>query len=159
MKTAVFIFGSAGSGKTTLAHKMFDGFIIIDSDDGFNHYIKKWKLSPKITDDPIYKEARHKGGDLIIRLRDIAVNQGKDVALITTGYQYDKIVEYNQKLVNLGYDIRYIWVKISKEIALLRNNQRDRVLPEHIFNDVWDKCEINMEKLQKQFPICIYDNS
>lgn len=136
MKKAVFIFGCAGSGKTTIARKVFSGFKIIDSDVGFQFYIKKLELSSKITDDPIYKEIRYKGGDLIIKYRDYAIKNGQDVALITTGQQYEKILEFNQILINAGYDIKYIWIKISKEIALLRNNQRDRVLPEHIFEEV-----------------------
>ena len=158
MRKAVFIFGSAGSGKTTVARLAFSslGFKIIDSDVGFQFYLKKYGLSPIITDDPIYKEIRYKGGDLIIKYRDYAVKNKQDVVLITTGQQYDKIIEYNQVLVNAGYDIKYIWVKIDKELALLRNNKRERVLPEHIFNEVWQSSEDNIRKLP--FPIVEFYN-
>ena len=47
-----------------------------------------------------------------------------------TGHKYHSIAKKKQRFEDLGYDTYMVFVNTSLEVALKRNSERDRVVPE-----------------------------
>jgi predicted kinase len=68
-----------------------------------------------------------------------------------TGKNYDKIEVQVKELRDLGYDCYMVFVNTSKEIALERNADRPRKLPEDMVSDMWQEVQNNIGKFQRLF--------
>ena len=62
---------------------------------------------------------------------------------------------------DLGYDCYMVFVNTSLEVALKRNLERDRVVPEKIVRDSWHDVQQNLGGFQRLFGrnFLIVDNS
>src|SRR6056300_1657043 len=120
---AFFLAGGPGSGKTFVTKSTFSGTGLktINSDASFERGLKKSGLSMKMPDD----EAE---------ARDI-----------------DKIAYQNSLLKQLGYDTYMVFVNTSLEVALERNAQRERTVPEYITIKSWKGVQANIGKFQNLF--------
>ena len=78
-----------------------------------------------------------------------------------TGHKYHAIAKRKQKFEDLGYDCYMVFVNTSLEVALKRNMERDRVVPEKIVRDSWHDVQQNLGGFQKLFGrnFLIVDNS
>ena len=163
---AFFLAGGPGSGKTFVTGNAFGGtgLKLVNSDTSFERGLSKANLSIKMPDEEEYFRN-------IIRQR----------AKTTTGNQLDKYLEgrlgvvidatgrdYNtiQRQVNnckvLGYDCYMVFVNTSLEVALQRNQNRPRTLPEYIVKTSWDGVQQNIGKFQYLFGrsnMAIIDNN
>ena len=163
---AFFLAGGPGSGKTFVTGNAFagTGLKLVNSDTSFERGLSKANLSIKMPDEEEYFRN-------IIRQR----------AKTTTGNQLDKYLEgrlgvvidatgrdYNtiQRQVNnckvLGYDCYMVFVNTSLEVALQRNQNRPRTLPEYIVKTSWDGVQQNIGKFQYLFGrsnMAIIDNN
>tara|TARA_R110001592_G_scaffold61640_12_gene188109 strand:+ start:3589 stop:4302 length:714 start_codon:yes stop_codon:yes gene_type:complete len=163
---AFFLAGGPGSGKTFVTGSAFGGtgLKLVNSDTSFERGLSKANLSIKMPDEEEYFRN-------IIRQR----------AKTTTGNQLDKYLEgrlgvvidatgrdYNtiQRQVNnckvLGYDCYMVFVNTSLEVALQRNQNRPRTLPEYIVKTSWDGVQQNIGKFQYLFGrsnMAIIDNN
>ena len=163
---AFFLAGGPGSGKTFVTGSAFagTGLKLVNSDTSFERGLSKANLSIKMPDEEEYFRN-------IIRQR----------AKTTTGNQLDKYLEgrlgvvidatgrdYNtiQRQVNnckvLGYDCYMVFVNTSLEVALQRNQNRPRTLPEYIVKTSWDGVQQNIGKFQYLFGrsnMAIIDNN
>ncbi len=68
-----------------------------------------------------------------------------------TGDEVLKIRNKKDKAERLGYDCYMVFVNTSLEVALKRNAERNRSLPEPLVRDIWSKCQENMGKFQGIF--------
>ena len=68
-----------------------------------------------------------------------------------TGDDYAKIASQKQKAEELGYDCYMVFVNTSLEVAIERNQKRDRTLPDNIVQEIWKACQENMGKFQNLF--------
>jgi len=163
---AFFLAGGPGSGKTFVTGNAFGGtgLKLVNSDTSFERGLTKANLSIKMPDEEEYFRN-------IIRQR----------AKTTTGNQLDKYLEsrlgvvidatgrdYNiiQRQVNnckvLGYDCYMVFVNTSLEVALQRNQNRPRTLPEYIVKTSWNTVQQNIGKFQYLFGrsnMAIIDNN
>ena len=163
---AFFLAGGPGSGKTFVTGSAFGGtgLKLVNSDTSFERGLSKANLSIKMPDEEEYFRN-------IIRQR----------AKTTTGNQLDKYLEgrlgvvidatgrdHNtiQRQVNnckvLGYDCYMVFVNTSLEVALQRNQNRPRTLPEYIVKTSWDGVQQNIGKFQYLFGrsnMAIIDNN
>jgi len=68
-----------------------------------------------------------------------------------TGRDYDKINQQVGHLKALGYDCYMIFVNTSLEVALERNAQRERSVPEYVTRKSWTAVQSNIGKFQNLF--------
>jgi predicted kinase len=68
-----------------------------------------------------------------------------------TGKNYKKIEGQVKELRELGYDCYMVFVNTSKEVALDRNNNRPRKLPEDMVAQMWQEVQDNLGKFQRLF--------
>ena len=152
---AFFLAGGPGSGKTFVTKNAFGGtgLRVINSDAAFERSIKKAGLSLKMPDSE--EEARD-----MIRVRakattssmmDLSIQGRLGLVIDGTGRDFDKISAQMRMLQHLGYDCSMIFVNTSLEVALERNAQRERSVPEYITKKSWQAVQSNIGKFQNLF--------
>ena len=68
-----------------------------------------------------------------------------------TGGKYDKMVRQKETAEALGYDTMLLFVDTSEEIAVERNANRERKLPEKKVRELWSDVQNNKEAFQNLF--------
>ena len=165
---AFFLAGGPGSGKSYVVKrttKMF-GMRVVNSDDVFEKLVKTAGMNMDMRN---YTKAQEKRRD---ELRDIAkrVTRAREknyvegrLGLIIdgTGKNYDKIEKQMRELQQLGYDTHMIFVNTSLDVALQRNEERPRKLPESLVVKSWNEVQKNIGKFQNLFrqTFIIVDNN
>jgi thymidylate kinase len=79
-----------------------------------------------------------------------------------TGKNFDKIKGHRRLYQDLGYDTYMVFVNTSLEIALERNQMRERKLEDSMVEKMWRDVQDNLGKFQKLFGadrMLIVDNS
>ena len=187
---AVFMAGGPGSGKSFVARELFGipkkinvsvaGLKTVNSDSEFEFLLKKYgfetvgggldiDLWPKEVFDAIA------GGDedsedmtirkkskLLTKARQKQYTDGRLGMIIDgTGHDYSKLSSEKLKLEQLGYDCYMIFVNTSLEVALKRNSERTRKLPEDLLTKSWKDVQNNLGKFQGLFGsnFAVVDNS
>ena len=152
---AFFLAGGPGSGKSYVARQATGGTGLktINSDDAFEHLLNKAGLSLKMP--PEETEPRD-----VVRARAKKVTAAKQknylegrLGLIIdgTGRDADKILSQKAKLEELGYDTYMIFVNTLLDVALQRNAERPRSLPEPIVVNRHKDVQANIGKFSNMF--------
>ena len=165
---AFFLAGGPGSGKSYVVArttKMF-GMRVVNSDDVYEKLVKSAGMNMDMRN---YTKAQEKRRD---ELRDIAkrVTKAREknyvegrLGLIIdgTGKNYDKIQKQMRELQQLGYESHMIFVNTSLDVALQRNEERPRKLPESLVVKSWNEVQKNIGKFQNLFrqTFIIVDNN
>jgi len=173
----IFLAGGPGSGKSFTAKEIFGvgksdmasvsagGLKVISSDMAFEQALKKNGINPKDLaniekNDPNFWAyiAGEKGDSIRNRAKAITQKQqafyeaGRLGMIIDgTGDEILKIRNKMDKAEKLGYDCYMVFVNTSLEVAIKRNAERSRSLPESLVRDIWSKCQENMGKFQGMF--------
>jgi predicted kinase len=173
----IFLAGGPGSGKSYTAKELFGvgkgdmasvsagGLKVISSDMAFEQALKKNGINPKdLADieknDPNFWAyiAGEKGDSIRNRAKEVTQKQqafyeaGRLGMIIDgTGDEVLKIRNKMDKAEKLGYDCYMVFVNTSLEVALKRNAERSRSLPESLVREIWSKCQENMGKFQGMF--------
>ena len=175
---AVFTAGGPGSGKSYAASTLFgmpekmpfvsaQGLKSVNSDKYFETYLQMKGLSQDIAslDPEEYEQAME------LRKKSKAVSKaglknyinGRLGLLIDgTGKDYAKIEKQKKRLQSVGYDCFMIFVNTDLDVALERNQTRDRKLPSELVKSSWQAVQNNMGKFQSLFGrsnMLIVDNS
>jgi predicted kinase len=180
---AVFLAGGPGSGKSFSAEQVFGidnimkgtsttGLKVVNSDPAFELELKKRGVDPKnlgAMTDKVFKfytsdkagSARDKAKKIKTKLERIYHEGRLGLIIDGTGHDYAKIAKKKKRLEQLGYDTSMLFVNTSLPVALKRNSQRERVLPDDIVKDSWQAVQNNMGKFQTLFgsDFQILDNS
>ena len=159
---AFFLAGGPGSGKSYVVRKTTGGtgLRIVNSDDAFEFLLKKANLSlkmPQEEEEP--REVQRSRAKRVTKRRMGDVSTGKGgylegrIGLILdgTGKDFNNIQTSSDMLKGLGYDTYMIFVNTSLEVALERNAQRPRSLPEPLVIDSWNRVQNNIGKFQNYF--------
>ena len=152
---AVFLAGGPGSGKTYMAKGLFGipekvnvsqtGMKMVNSDKELKYLLNKFgfgtdldslpdELFKQLT-DPSYKDysgLRDFAKDLTGQRRKLYQNGRLGMIIDGTGDDFRKIAAEKKELEKIGYDCYMIFVNTTLEVALERNENRDRVLPKSI---------------------------
>ena len=151
---AFFLAGGPGSGKSYVVKKTTGGtgLQIVNSDDAFERYLKDAGISLKMsTDDPRRDEIRDKAKK-VIKARQANYVEGRlGIIIDGTGKNFDKIASQSNQLKQLGYDTHMIFVNTSLDVALQRNAERDRTVPESIAVQSWKEVQSNIGKFSQHF--------
>ena len=152
---AFFVAGGPGSGKSFVVRKTTGGLgmMIVNSDDIFEKLLDKEGLSKKMPESE--REPRD-----VVRAKAKRLTSAKKANFVEgrlgliidgTGKDYDKIVRQATQLKQLGYDVHMIFVNTSLEVALIRNEKRDRTVPESVAIRSWNAVQRNIGKFSQYF--------
>ena len=162
---AFFLAGGPGSGKSFVVRKTTggSGLRVVNSDDAFEVLLKRANLSLKMPDEEFDKrEPLRKRAKDITAARHANYVEGRIGLIIDgTGKEYDKIAAQSTQLKQLGYDTHMIFVNTSLDVALARNAERARSVPEKVAVDSWKSVQSNMGKFSQHFRqnMVIVDNN
>ena len=163
---AFFLAGGPGSGKTFVTRSAFagTGLKIVNSDTIFERGLKKANLSFKMPDSEEYfrniirQRAKTTSGSQL----DTYVNGRLGLVVDATGRDKNIIQRQHAMLTNLGYDCYMIFVNTSLDVALERNRNRPRSIPEYIVTNSWNGVQSNIGQFQRIFSpnkMLIIDNN
>ena len=152
---AFFLAGGPGSGKSYVVRKTTGGMgmKVVNSDDIFEKLLDKEGLSKKMPESE--KEPRD-----IVRAKAKRLTSAKKANYLEgrlgliidgTGKDYDKIAGQATKLKQIGYDVHIIFVNTSLDVALERNQKRERTVPESITIKSWNDVQRNIGKFSQYF--------
>ena len=162
---AIFLAGGPGSGKSYIAGRTIrgGGLRIVNSDSALEVLLKKANLSLKMPDsqaaqrDPI----RDKAKKLTQKRLDNYIEGRLGLIIDGTGREYDKVTKQASELQQLGYDTYMVFVNTSLDVALQRNANRPRSVPESIVTRSWNAVQQNIGKFSLFFKngMVIVDNN
>ena len=163
---AFFLAGGPGSGKTFVTQSAFagTGLKIVNSDTLFERGLKKANLSLKMPEseaefrDIIRQRAKYTAGTIL----DTYMRGRLGLVIDATGRDKNIIQRQHALLTNLGYDSYMIFVNTSLDVALQRNRNRPRSIPEYIVTNSWNGVQSNNGQFQRIFSpnkMLIIDNN
>lgn len=180
---AFFMAGGPGSGKSYVATELFDfpkgavssvsyatGLKLVNSDNAFEKMMREAgidasKLSDYANDPEKWAEImqiRDRAKNITKRMQDNYIYGRLGQVIDGTGKNYDKIKGHRQLYQDLGYDTYMVFVNTSLEVALERNQKRERSVPEDLVRKMWQEVQANIGKFQNLFGanrMLIVDNS
>ncbi len=152
---AFFLAGGPGSGKSFVTAGAFGGtgLKLVNSDGAFERGLRKGNLSLKMPDEEEYFRniVRAKAKMTTSTQLDTYIQGRLGLVIDATGR--DKSVINNQKkqLDLIGYDSYMIFVNTSLEVALDRNRNRPRKLPDAVVITSHKQVQKNLGRLQRIF--------
>ena len=182
----VFMAGGPGSGKSYIAKEIFGvssktlasvsagGLKLVNSDSAFEAQLKKNGINPKDLakiekEDPALWKAITEDPNGIRNTAKAITNQQQSfyeagrlgMIIDGTGDEVSKIKKKKDHAEDLGYDCYMVFVNTSLEVALKRNAERDRTLPDDLVKQIWKDCQNNLGAFQGMFGanFIIVDNS
>ena len=171
---AVFLAGGPGSGKTYIAKGLFGipdkvnvsqtGMKMVNSDKELKYLLNKFGFGTDLDSlpdevfsnltnpkDPKYSGLRNFAKDLTGERRRLYQNGRLGMIIDGTGDDFKKIAMEKAELEKIGYDTYMIFVNTTLEVALERNEKRDRVLPKKIVSDSHKEVNQNIGGFQGLF--------
>ena len=162
---AFFLAGGPGSGKSYVVKRTTGGLgmKILNSDDHFERLLKQAGLDSKMPPEEKQPRdvARDRAKELTTFQRRNFVRGRLGLIIDGTGKDYDKIAYQARELEGMGYDTHMIFVNTSLDVALQRNKERDRSVPEPIAVKSWNAVQRNIGKFSNFFKgnFIIVDNN
>ena len=157
---AFFLAGGPGSGKSWVSARALSGMglKVINSDNAFASKLKKEKMSLDfaahnekeiIKRDKIRSQSKRVAGMQL----SMALEGRLGIIIDSTARDVEKIQQEAQNLRSIGYDIHMVFVNTSLEVALERNRNRPRKLPDAIIINSHKQIQKNMGRLQRLFGV------
>tara|TARA_B110000971_G_scaffold214290_1_gene246165 strand:+ start:7626 stop:8354 length:729 start_codon:yes stop_codon:yes gene_type:complete len=180
---AFFMAGGPGSGKSYVATEIFDfpkgavssvsyatGLKLVNNDNAFEKGLKDAGYSvsdlSKLAKDPDewakVMTIRTRAKRLTKKFQDNYLTSKLGQVIDGTGKNYNKIRGHRELYKDMGYDTYMVFVNTSLEIALERNQMRERKLDDSMVEKMWKEVQDNLGKFQKLFGgpnMLIVDNS
>jgi predicted kinase len=163
---AFFLAGGPGSGKSFVTAGAFGGTGLktVNSDAAFERAMKKGNLSLKMPDEEEYFRniVRAKAKMTTSTQLDTYIQGRLGLVIDATGRDLNTINSQKRQLDTIGYDSYMIFVNTSLEVALERNKNRPRTIPEYIVTNSWNQVQRNIGQFQRIFSpnrMLIVDNN
>ncbi len=172
----VFMAGGPGSGKSYTASDIFDiptnvrtsfgsmGLKLVSSDVIFEIMLKQAGIDPNSLadierDNPtLWHMIANAEGGVRDRAKTLSLTQLKQyqngrlgVIIDGTGDKFEKIALNKRRFEDLGYDCMLVFVDAPLELALQRNRQRSRTLPDAIVREIWHLVQRNLNHFRHAF--------
>ena len=155
---AFFLGGGPGSGKSWVSERVLSGMglKVINSDNSFSSMLKREKMSLNFatySDKEIERrdKIRSKSKQVAGMQLGLALEGRLGLIIDSTARDVEKIQMEAKNLRSLGYDIHMVFVNTSINVALERNRNRLRRLPDAIIIDSHRQIQKNMGRLQRIF--------
>ena len=162
---AIFLAGGPGSGKSLVAGKATGGagLKLDNSDPVFERMLAAAGLSKKMPPEEFERKevVRGKAKAITARQQEGFVEGRLGMVIDGTGKDADKILYQKNMLDELGYDTYMIYVNTSVDVALQRNADRARSLPEADVVKMWKTVQSNIGQFSNMFRgnLIIVDNN
>ena len=163
---AFFLAGGPGSGKTFVTQSAFggSGLKLVNSDNAFEKGLKKANLSIKMPDEEEYfrNMIRQRAKTTTGNQLDQYVQGRLGLIIDATGRDLPLVQRQVGMLRQIGYDCYMVFVNTSLDIALERNRNRPRSIPEYIVQKSWNGVQANIGQFQRIFSpmkMMILDNN
>ena len=143
---AFFLAGGPGSGKSYVVGRttaMF-GMRIVNSDEVFEKMIKNAGMTMKMNtalgrqQEPERDKLRDVAKRVTLARQKNFIEGRLGLIIDGTGKDYEKIEKQMRELQVLGYESHMIFVNTSLDVALERNQKRDRTVPESVAIKSWN---------------------
>lgn len=153
---AVFMAGGPGSGKSFVARKLglqAAGLRTINSDDAFEFLLRKHQLDPKMPPEEQEKrDVVRQRAKQMTKEREKNYFQGRlGIIIDGTAKDAEKIAKTKAGLEALGYQTMMVFVNTSLPVALQRNRERERSVPDKEVELMHTAVQVGKEALQKIF--------
>ena len=152
---AFFLAGGPGSGKTFVTRSAFGGtgLKLVNSDAAFERGLKKAGLSLKMPDQEEYfRNIVRAKAKMTTGTQLNTYMQGRlGLVIDATGRDMNVINQQKRMLDQIGYDSYMIFVNTSLEVAIERNKNRPRSIPEYIVTNSWNGVQRNIGQFQRIF--------
>ena len=155
---AFFLAGGPGSGKSWVSGKTLSGagLKVINSDEAFERMLKKERMSldfkgysekELIRRDEIRAKAKRMTAASLAK----AIEGRLGLIIDSTARNVPKIEFENAHMRGIGYDTFMVFVNTTLEVAMARNNERPRKLPDAIVIQNHKEVQANIGRLQNVF--------
>ena len=155
---AFFLAGGPGSGKSWVSGKTLSGagLKVINSDDQFERMLKKERMSLDFkgySEKELIRrdEIRAKAKRMTAAGLGAAIEGRLGLILDSTARNVPKIEHQNAHMRGIGYDTFMVFVNTTLEVAMARNNERQRKLPDAIVIQNHKEVQANIGRLQNVF--------
>jgi cytidylate kinase len=155
---AFFLAGGPGSGKSWVSGKTLSGagMKVINSDDSFEMMLKREKMSLDFkgySDAELVRrdEIRAKAKRMTAAALGKAIEGRLGLIIDSTARNVPKIETEQRHMKSIGYDTFMVFVNTTLEVAMQRNNERPRKLPDAIVIQNHREVQANIGKLQNVF--------
>lgn len=155
-KRAVFICGSGGSGKSTIAKTYFSDYTIIDIDiiyesllieSGLGLEIKQFNLEEQKISFELFEKSKVLN---TIKLTE-SIAKGDNIVIDAIGRELDVILYQRELLEKSGYSTYMIMVYADLDICINRVENRLRRYHESLTIDSWYKSYSNISAFKREF--------
>ena len=157
---AFFLGGGPGSGKSWVSKSALGGMglKVIDSDAAFVSKLKKEKMTLNFAahnEKEIIKrdQIRSRSKQIAGMQLNMALEGRLGIIIDSTARDVEKISSQAANLRAIGYDIHMVFVNTTLEVALERNRNRPRQLPDAIVIQSHKQIQKNMGRLQRIFGV------
>ena len=153
-----FLAGGPGSGKSWVSAKTLSGagLKVINSDSAFESLLKKERMSLDFkgySEKELIRrdEIRAKAKRMTAASLGAAIEGRLGLIIDSTARNVPRIEFENAQMRGLGYDTFMVFVNTTLEVAMARNNERPRKLPDAIVIQNHKEVQGNIGKLQNIF--------
>ncbi len=152
---AFFLAGGPGSGKSYVVSRTTggSGLKLVNSDDAFENLLRKAGLSLKMpsSEEEPRDVVRGRAKEITAKKKANYLEGRLGLIIDGTGREAEKILFQKRQLEELGYDTYMIFVNTSLDVALQRNAERSRSVPESIVTKSWKAVQYNIGKFNNMF--------
>ena len=152
---AIFLAGGPGSGKSYVTRRTTGGMglKIVNSDDAFETMMKKAGLSLKMPPEEEERKdvVRGRAKELTTARHDNFIEGRLGLVIDSTARDSAKILQHKAQLEELGYDTYMVFVNTSLDVALERNQKRDRTVASPIVVKSWKEVQSNIGLFSNSF--------
>ena len=155
---AFFLAGGPGSGKSWVSGKTLSGagLKVINSDEAFERMLKKERMSLDFkgySEKELIRrdEIRAKAKRMTAASLGAAIEGRLGLIIDSTARNVPKIESENAHMRGIGYDTFMVFVNTTLEVAMARNNERQRKLPDAIVIQNHREVQANIGRLQNVF--------
>ena len=152
---AFFLAGGPGSGKSYVVSRTTggSGLKLVNSDDAFENLLRKAGLSLKMpsSEEEPRDVVRGRAKEITAKKKANYLEGRLGLIIDGTGREAEKISFQKRQLEELGYDTYMIFVNTSLDVALQRNAERSRSVPESIVTKSWKAVQYNIGKFNNMF--------
>ena len=152
---AFFLAGGPGSGKSYVVSRTTggSGLKLVNSDDAFENLLRKAGLSLKMpsSEEEPRDVVRGRAKEITAKKKANYLEGRLGLIIDGTGREAEKISFQKRQLEELGYDTYMIFVNTSLDVALQRNAERPRSVPESIVTKSWKAVQYNIGKFNNMF--------
>lgn len=154
---AIFLAGSAGSGKSTIAKQIIPStFKFLNIDNIYKKLLQKSGIGIKLTQ--MSPDELKKSGEFMSQARKFidqkyqkATSNLRDILIDGTGGSSKTLLNKKQELENMGYETAMLMTYVSPITALNRNKERSRSLLPNIVIRSWKDANKNIEIYRQEF--------